>query len=207
MKTKIKKLSRIIFSLGIITFIVFAAAYEPTKGKDEMISNAEAKENPDEKDEWLKEAKQKITEPNREMLGKTYREVTMYTSRIGETDKTPCISGAGNLCGQWDKGRKYTLCGIRAFPPGSILKIELRRKKFLQRDFPDGYLICENTDVKKPGLDNSVDIYAGHDGPVCINSVGKAKKGKCLNYDFALEFGSPTLMVTAYEGDGPVYYP
>jgi len=186
--------------------MIYAAAHNPAQGEIERNQITQTAEAKVEKDEWLKEAKQKIAEPDRKKLNETHRVITAFTSRWGEADRTECETAAGNICKQWDAGRKYTMCATRAFPIGTILRFKADRESFLHKDFPDGYIICEVIDRKNERFPNSIDIYFGHDGPVCRKTVGKPPKGMCLNHDEAFTINYTTL-VEAWEGDGPVYYP
>jgi len=48
------------------------------------------------------------------------REITMYTSRVEETDSTPCISADGTDICKVD----YNVCATNAFPIGTKLNID-----------------------------------------------------------------------------------
>jgi len=79
-------------------------------------------------------------------LAGTIREITMYTSRVEETDASPFITANGTDLREID----YNACASNAFPFGTELRIE-------------GLGDCVVIDRMNKRYSNSVDWYAGMD--------------------------------------------
>ena len=79
----------------------------------------------------------------------TIREVSAYTSRVEETDDTPCIAADGSdICVRASKGE--TLCAANFVPLGSKLTI-------------DKFGTCTVADRMNRRYQNRVDVYMGND--------------------------------------------
>lgn len=100
-----------------------------------------------------------VTEPIKveQTLPDNYRVVTVtaYTSEVGQTDSTPCISSDGsNICERYAKGELICAAGDRNVPLGSKFYVE-------------GYGTCSVADrmnIRYNGT-GRVDIYLGYDTP------------------------------------------
>lgn len=79
----------------------------------------------------------------------TVREVSAYTSEVGQTDATPCISASGmNICHLYAEGTN--VCATNAFPLGTLLEVE-------------GLGTCVVEDRMNSRYRNRVDWYFGYD--------------------------------------------
>jgi len=82
-------------------------------------------------------------------LHSTVRETSAYTSTVGQTDSTPCISASGDdICKLYDQGVKVV--ASNAFPIGTKVMVE-------------GYGEAIVLDRMNSRYQNAVDIYFGYD--------------------------------------------
>ena len=84
-----------------------------------------------------------------------YRTVTAYTSRVQETDSTPCIGAWGDdLCemfsGRSGEGQGFGICASNFYRKGTRLSI-------------NGYGTCTVLDRMNSRYTERVDIYMGYD--------------------------------------------
>lgn len=81
----------------------------------------------------------------------TVREVTAYTSEVGQTDASPCVSANGmNICHLYAEGTN--ICATNAFPLGTVLVV-------------DKLGTCVVHDRMNARYRNRVDWYFGYDTP------------------------------------------
>lgn len=84
-----------------------------------------------------------------ELPAGTIREVTAYTSEVGQTDSTPCISANGSdICQLFNEGQMT--CASNDYAFGTVLEI-------------DGYGTCTVRDRMARKNDGKIDIYFGND--------------------------------------------
>lgn len=78
----------------------------------------------------------------------TFREITAYSSEIGQTDDSPCISADGSdICSLHEKGMR--VCAANFVLLGTVLKV--------------GGVDCVIRDRMNPRFKNRVDLYFGQD--------------------------------------------
>ena len=88
-------------------------------------------------------------------LHSTVRETSAYTSTVGQTDSTPCISASGdNICTLYDQGVKVV--ASNAFPIGTKVMVE-------------GYGEAIVLDRMNSRYQNAVDVYFGTDTQMALN--------------------------------------
>ena len=97
-------------------------------------------------EEVVEEIIEEVLEPTNAQV----RPVSAYTSRVEETDSTPCVSASGaNICHlYYEDGTR--ICAMNDVPFGTILEIE-------------GYGTCAVYDRMASHKDGWVDIYMGYD--------------------------------------------
>ena len=76
------------------------------------------------------------------------REVSAYTSRVAETDNTPCIGAGGNICKMYESG--IQVFASNAFDLGTKIYVE---------GIGEGVVM----DRMNSRYKNSVDVYMGYD--------------------------------------------
>lgn len=85
----------------------------------------------------------------------TIRSVSAYTSRVEETDDTPCIGASGDdLCALYAQGTN--ICASNAFPLGTELTVE-------------GLGTCVVLDRMNSRYQHKVDWYMGYDLEAALN--------------------------------------
>lgn len=115
---------------------------------DEKICDLSTVECEDEEDTIIEENTQENAEF--EATGDSrVRETSAYTSTVGQTDSTPCISASGdNICDLYAQGVK--IVASNAFPLGSKIYVE-------------GYGEAVVLDRMNSRYQNTVDVYFGMD--------------------------------------------
>lgn len=94
---------------------------------------------------------EKLGRPLQESVTGKLHSVSAYTSRVQETDATPCISADGsNICERYAKGEK--ICATNDYPLGSVLAIQGL-----------GRCIVRDRMNKRYTGTGRIDWYMGHD--------------------------------------------